>query len=353
MLNQNSKPSLETTKPPTSNKTADLKPGTEADDRYEKLVAQSPQGSIYCQRWWMKAVAPGNWRILSIEKGDSLTTAWPLVTAESRHGLTVTMPPLTQKLGILFAPTQSKYAESLSSQHDLIGQLIDQLPPTAEFRHHFHERFTNWLPFYWKGYAQSTRYTYILDNIGDHDATWQEMRTNARTTIRKAEKSGLIVTDDFPLDQFIDLNRMVFHRQGKTMPVPDQTIIRLDEACRQRDKRKIFAATDSQNRVHAALYLVWDNETAYYLMAGSDPELRRSGAMYLLQWEAIRFASTVAKRYDFEGSMMHQVETAFRSLGGRQHPYFVITKKPELTTRRLIEIGASRAWRSLTGLARR
>ncbi len=317
-------------------------------DPYERLIADSPQGSIYCQPWWLDAVAPGRWRVLTVEKGGELVAAWPVVTSESRQGLSVVMPPLTQKLGALFATSPSKYAESLSTQHELTGQLIDQLPPTVQFRHQFHENFTNWLPFYWRGYSQTTRYTYVLDNIAHQDATWNQMRPASRKSIRKAEKIGLSVRDRLPLDRFLDLNQMVFSRQGKQPPVADETICRLDQACSRRGQRKIFSAVDKQDRIHAALYLVWDNATAYYLMSGSDPELRQSGALYLLQWEAIRFASTVAQRYDFEGSMIQNIERSFRNLGGQQRPYFVISKKPPLTAKQMINAGFWRTVRTIT-----
>ena len=61
-------------------------------------------------------------------------------------------------------------------------------------------------------------------------------------------------------------------------------------------------------------------------MGGSDPNLRNSGAMSLCMWEAIKFASTKTKKFDFEGSMIESVERYFRAFGAEQKPYFHITK---------------------------
>ena len=83
---------------------------------------------------------------------------------------------------------------------------------------------------------------------------------------------------------------------------------------------------DRKGRIHAAVWLVWDNGTAYFLMTGSDPEFRRGGALKLVIWEAVRFARTIAKRFDFEGSMIRPIENAFRDFGARQTPYFVISR---------------------------
>jgi hypothetical protein len=53
-------------------------------------------------------------------------------------------------------------------------------------------------------------------------------------------------------------------------------------------------------------------------MSGNDPQLRHSGAVSLLRWEAIKFAGGVSRCFDFEGSMLQPVERFIRAFGGRQ-----------------------------------
>ena len=76
----------------------------------------------------------------------------------------------------------------------------------------------------------------------------------------------------------------------------------------------------------SAIYIVWDANSAYYLLGGSDPNFRSSGANSLLLWEAIKFASGVTKRFDFEGSMIEPIERYFRGFGATQKPYLSISK---------------------------
>jgi len=54
--------------------------------------------------------------------------------------------------------------------------------------------------------------------------------------------------------------------------------------------------------------------------------LRKSGALNLCIWDAIKFASTKVNRFDFEGSMVETIEISFRAFGAEQVPYFKITK---------------------------
>jgi Acetyltransferase (GNAT) domain len=100
---------------------------------------------------------------------------------------------------------------------------------------------------------------------------------------------------------------MTYERQGMSMPYSAEQIRRLDAACSARGVRRILLAEGVDGTPHAAVYLVWDAESAYSLMSGNDPHLRSSGAISLLRWEAIKFASQVTRRFDFEGSMLQPV----------------------------------------------
>jgi hypothetical protein len=228
-------------------------------------------------------------------------------------------------------------------------ELIEGLPRFDTFTQHFHHSVTNWLPFYWRGFEQTTRYTYVLEQLRDLDAVWKGMRENIRREVRKAKRS-VVVRDDLGLDALYDLNRKTFGRQGRAIPYGPDLIARIDEACARRGCRRAFFAEDAQGRLHAALYLVWDPQAAYYLIGGGDPELRNSGATSLLMWEAIQFAASVTQTFDFEGSMIEPVERFFRAFGAAQKPYFRVSK----TTSPLVKMGADiRSWLVLSRARRR
>lgn len=282
-------------------------------------------GPIFSQPWWLDAVAPGSWGEATIEKGGQMFARMPYVIRRRLGFTSLIMPPLTQTLGPWLRPYTGKYVNQMSEEKQLMTDLIEQLPRFDYFRQNFHHAITNWLPFFWRGFQQTTRYTYIVEDLSDLDAVWRETRQNIRTDVRKATRE-LVVRDDLTLDTFLDLNEMTFKRQGMTLPYERELVGRIDHVCAKRDCRKMLFAEDSQGRVHAAAYLIWDDEAAYYLMGGSDPELRTSGANSLLMWQAIKFASTVTRTFDFEGSMIEPVERFFRAFGARQTPYFLVRK---------------------------
>jgi hypothetical protein len=282
--------------------------------------------SIFEQPWWLNAVAPGRWAAAEVRRGDKVVARLPYAQRR-RLGLeTIGQPPFTQTLGPWLAPREGKYARQLETEKKLIGELIEMLPPVDFFRQSMSTALTSWLPFYWARFQATVRYTYRIEDLSDLERVKSEFQDHVRRGIRKAEKSEVEVDPDFPLEDLLRLNEQTYARQGVQSPDSPELVRRLDAACAERDARRILGAVDAQGRVHAALYIVWDERTCYALINARDPELQTHGSNTLLYWEAIRLASEVSRVFDFEGSMLEPIEHYFRGFGGRQTPYFSISR---------------------------
>lgn len=282
---------------------------------------------IFSQDWWLNVVAgEQDWDVLIAEEGGTLLAAMPFTRHRIGPFRLIKMPELTPWLNIWFNyPKEAKYATLLTFEKEILMALIPHLPRVRRFHQKYHYTLTNWLPFYWCKFKQTTRYSYVLDEMGDLDMVFMNFKKNNRYDIRKAEKQVEVqVTDD--IDAFLYVNHLSFEYQHKKASYSDVLVKRIDEACRQKSCRKILIAKDAQGRIHAGLYLVWDQNSVYYLMGGSDPALRESNANSLLIWEAIQFAASIQHSFDFEGSMIEPIERFFRSFGPRQIAYFSIQK---------------------------
>ena len=277
--------------------------------------------SLFQQPWWLDATAPGAWGEATVERGGELVARLPY-TIGKRFGLTVLgQPPMSLFLGPWLAPSgEVKQSTRLGREKELLTELIDQLPRHDVFAQTMHYGCANWLPFHWRGFTQTTRYSYVIEDLGDPDALWNGLEGSARRNIRKAEKT-LEMRHDLGVEQLLRLAALTYRRQGKSSPYDPAVLERVEAAGRRRRQGRGFFAVDEAERVHAALYLVWDDESAYYLVGGVDDELGSSGAMSLAVWSAIRFASTVTRRFDFEGSIIESIERFFRKFGPTQRPY--------------------------------
>ena len=308
-------------------------------DAYRKLCDTEPSIPLFSQAWWLDAVAGDGWDVALVEKGGQVVASMPFMLAQRRGFKVISHPPLTQTQGPWLKQTNAKYAKRLSREKDLMEALVDQLPKYDHFSQNWDHAQTNWLPFYWRGFSQTSRFTYRIEEITDSEQIWAGLQQNVRTDIKKAaNRENLVVRDDLPLSDFYLLNAMVFRRQGKEVPHSKALLERIDKAASARNCRKMFIAEDDQGRQHAGVYLVWDKNSAYYLMGGGNPELRNSGATSLCMWEAIKFASTVTEAFDFEGSMLEPVERFFRSFGARQTPYHSISHTPSRMMRAALSV---------------
>jgi hypothetical protein len=278
---------------------------------------------IFQEPWWLDAVAAGAWRSLEVNRGAQIAARMP-ITMQRKYGLKIIrQPPLTPTLGPWFRLSRENASRRMIEQKELFNELIDQLPKADYFEVYFNHRVTNWLPFYWRGFKQTTRYTYVLNDLSNMGKVWGDLQAELRTQIRKAEKR-LSVRRDLSVDALLDLVELTFARQGRKLPFPREIVHRIDQACTARQARHIFFAQDADERIHAALYVVTDAEYAYYLLGGADPLLRNSGAQSLLFWEAIKIAAAMNLKFDFEGSMIEPIERVFRAFGAVQVPYLKV-----------------------------
>ncbi|MGE3362321.1 MAG: GNAT family N-acetyltransferase [Rhizobiaceae bacterium] len=295
---------------------------------YRKLSDTEASLPLFLRAWWLDATCGDAWDVVLAKKGDEIHAALPFLPKRVRGFRILTQPKLTPFLGPWLRPTGAKSANDYARQKDLMNELIDGLPPHDHYRQNWSPNVTNWLPFYWRGFAQTTRYTYSLEGLTASQDLWGGLRDNIRREIRRAENRMSIGVADGTLKEFLDLSDLTFKRQGRKPPYSRDYVQRIDTACADRGCRRIFIARDPEGRQHAGAYIVWTDDSAYYLMGGGDPAVRNSGAMSLCMWRAIEFAATVTRRFDFEGSMIEPVERFFRAFGAQQTPYFNIQKTP-------------------------
>jgi len=290
-----------------------------------KLLHFLEGAPLFFQPWWLEMVAPGAWNYAIARRGDEIAAALPYASKVRMGWRIIEMPPMTPYLGPWLRPSNAKYANRLGEEKDLMTELIEALPPFALFHQQFHVGVTNWLPFYWKGFQQTTHYTYRIENTRDLQRLWSETRDNVRTDVKKAQKIVEVV-ESCDFEHVIRMQKMTLARQELSIPHDENFLRRFGSICAEKKASKILIAQDTQKRVHACVYLLTDATTMYYYTGGGDPALRKSGASSLLVWKAIEMACALNLRFDFEGSMLEQVERFFRSFGAVQTPSFVISK---------------------------
>lgn len=282
---------------------------------------------VFMQDWYLDAIcSDGSWDAIVLKESDKIVGVWPFFLKKKLWWTYIAMPLLGKMMGPYLIPT----CRSLSKQMHLLEKMMEQLPPgLAAFQQDFNYTQTNWLPFFWKGYQQTTRYSYCLDLKQPETTLWKNISNSYRKKISKASEK-LKVCSNLPVEQLHRLCKLSFTRQGIEFPLSIDRLRAIQDVFINHQAGRCFFASDPiSGAIHSAAFLVWDQQAAYYLMAGDDPQFRASGSAVLLQWKAIQFTQHELKLpiFDFEGSMIKAVEQGKRDFGASQQAYFRIRKE--------------------------
>jgi len=306
-------------------------------EKYINLCKTEKTIPIFSQVFWLNAVAgPNNWDVVIVEnKNHEIIGAMPYVWKKKYGFKILTMPKLTQTLGPwLKYPENQKNHSRLSFEKKIMTQLIEQLPKFNYFTQNLHYSITNWLPFYWKGFQQTTLYTYIIKDLTDLDIVFNRFDYSKIKNIKRAEEIVTVKTD-MSSKEFYKNHKYTLKKQNKMISYSYNLFDKIYNTTHKNKQSKIFYAIDKKHNLHSAIFVIWDNIEAYDLISTIDPDYKNSGATSLLIKTAIEYISKIVTKFNFEGSMIEGVEQSFRKFGAIQKPYFKITK----TNSKLIKLG--------------
>lgn len=296
-------------------------------DKYREFCKTEKDIPIFSKDWWLDSVCGyDNWDVVLIERDKEILASFPYYKIKKSIFNIIVMPTQTQTMGIYIKyPENQKYEKKLSFEKVIMNELIEKLPYVDKFLQNFHYDITNWLPFYWKGYKQTTKYTYIIEDLTDLDDVFTSFNHSKRKNIKKSEKF-LEIKFDLSVEDFYENHKLTLGKQNSTIAYSFQVFKNMYENGYKNNSARSIYAVDENNNIHGALFIVWDKNSAYNLISTIDPDYRNSGSASLLVKEAIKFASTKTNKFDFEGSMDENIEQSFRQFGAIQKPYFNISK---------------------------
>jgi hypothetical protein len=293
---------------------------------WDSFVTASKQGSIFCKSWWLDTVCPNEYEIILLKQSNRILAGMPIRKIRKFGFSIINLPPFTQTLGILFANHISeKYEKNLSDEIDYTSLLIKALPKSFIYNIAFHFNFTNWLPFYWNGFKQTTYYSYAFEDLTDLNNVFLEFSHAKRKNIKKA--LGIIsIQEDISVDQFYNHHKMTLEQKGSKILYSYDLFKRIYENSYSFKSGKSFYAVDDLNNIHSIIFVIFDLHSAYFLISSIDSNFKDSGSVSLIIKHAIEYVSDKSKRFDFEGSMDPSIEYSFRKFGAKPVPYFIISK---------------------------
>jgi lipid II:glycine glycyltransferase (peptidoglycan interpeptide bridge formation enzyme) len=296
-------------------------------EKYKEFCRQEEKICLFSQDWWLDAVCDkGKWDVALVEKNGEIVASMPYYIKKRAIFTTITQPILTKRMGpYIKYPQEMKHSSILSWDKKIMAELIEQLPKVDTFKQSFDYSITNLLPFYWKGYSLSIRYSYNIDNLSNTDELFRRFSSSTKREIRNAIKNKIEIIDSNDVDKFYEINKITYQRQN--IPIP-YSLKLIKKIYREAEKRNAvvmkFAVKD--DIVYSVRLLFYDNKSLYGIAGSSNRNIKLYGSEHLLDWETIKLASKKGLSFDFNGSMLEGVESRIRSFGTTQKSYPLITK---------------------------
>lgn len=278
-------------------------------EEYRTYCEETEGLPLFMQAWWMDAVCAGkNWDVIA---------GMPCLVRE-RMGLRYVVMPQETQIGGRWMMGQAPEGgigskEERSSgvkakvQGELVGRVVREIDEALKKRKldYYYQHFPigSALPEELEklGFRIRKHVTYRIEDLGDLDAVERRFSENKRRQIRKAAGLELVRVEP---ERFYSFHEECLQAQGKQISYSRAFFESLNAACEAHEAREILGLRDANGDLHAAVFLVYDKSTCYFLMPCYAPQFGSSGAGARIVSEAIRFASGKSKVFDFEGSMI-------------------------------------------------
>ena len=306
---------------------------------WDTFIDNSPQSTIYGKSWYIGTLdCP--FQILAVVANQQIL-AGIILTKDSRDHFA--NPYLGKYLGVYYADFKGTTYNQETKRRKVTNLLLTELIKLPTFNYFFHPQFTTYFPFYLKNFDNRLRYSYWINLKDQSLATIRaKFHTKVRSEIKFAGQQDFQITTAISIDTFVHICQQTFLQKGTKFPF---SISFLRNYCEQLVPKKILQLTgvkDEKGRVMAVIGILRTPQTSTLILSGFDKSIMQRGANEYLIDDAIQRAKKYADCFDFEGSMIPEIEAFYRKFGGEYTPYLTIYKN---STKQFL-LNKLRAWYS-------
>lgn len=285
---------------------------------------------LFLHEAWVDIVGDGYQRLGIFGKDGRAVGAFNIQRSRRAGLRLISHPAHTQHCGLWRRKLAANPAKAVSETKKLHAALADHLLQQDGMVHlAFPPGESDLQPWAWAGFKVVVQWTYRIDLQAGMEKVREGFEAELRNSIKKCRSAGaeVIVTDD--PERIMGAVRSTFARNGKGL---DERVAGAMLDAFIRPGRGFAHVTVENGRDTAAAFCAHDATTVYYLLGGVDKD-HATGGSGAMAVDACLEAGVAAGLhvFDFEGSMLPEVERYFRTFGGTPTPYFTVNRAPFLT----------------------
>jgi len=283
-------------------------------------------GTVFNSKDWIKVFGEGIETHAIYHESGALVGLFNLYKTELKGIPTYANPPFTPDIGLCLKKQEgsayktSKFekevSQTLSKYFDNLDAKILQVS--------FPPQFVDMQPFIWGDFNVSPKYTYVTNLELSEEELMKNIAGKTKGLIKKGIKDNLEIVLISNFNEIYDVIAGVLQRNTSK---PNLEVLRKILQDFSTDKNAFAIASKEDGEYTSVSYCTFDSNRAWYLFGGHSVQQRPPAAGRLVLWSCILEAKKRGvKEFDFEGSMVQDIERFFRGFGGKLTPYFSVSK---------------------------
>lgn len=282
---------------------------------------------LMARAWWMEAVsrpACKEWgAVMATDGSGRLLGAMPYQLTRRGPVAAMLMPQLTQLSHIWTAPEADRAGAVAATLRELRRQMRRDRVLMAQFADRLTEAERG--AFIAEGFTLEERISLRLNDLSDIRQVEAAFAKYKKRKLRKADAQGYTLDTGLTASEFTDMARQEISQLHGPLLYPPALLAELAREAMGRGCCQLFCARAAAGDVAAAVMMVYDETTAYYLVTPRSTAYSSLGAVEWVTREAIRWAAERGLVFDFEGSMDSGVARSYSAYGATAAPYAMAT----------------------------
>ncbi len=278
-------------------------------EKYNQCITDSSNGLLYAQNWYLDCVAK-NWDVLVLNDFEAVM---PL-PIRKKYGISyVFVPPWSQQLGIfsrqeLREEILQKFIQAIPKKYKLIDILMN-------YGNSFQSKHI------------SIRDNFILRMDKPYETLYKNFSKGRKSSIKQAVNYNLTIRKTTSIDALLQLFKankgLELNRSITDLKVLKDLVLKGIFL----QKMTVLEVISSEKELIGGAIFLLDSKRITYLFSTLNAEGREKQAMSLLIDFIIKKYANQSVILDFEGSMVYEIASFYRSFGAQLEPYYHFRKK--------------------------
>lgn len=307
------------------------------NQQWDEFVEHSPQGSIFCQSSFLKALNVSYDLWLIEEKGQPQAGA---IILRNENEVIIAPHSYAMYQGILFAeksgafPPHSKSKWKLEVFDELLAGLSEQYNRLSFCLHYAHEdlRGLQWFHYHEPHLGKfkfELNYTGLVDLAAyfEFEAYLASIRPTRRYEYRQALSKNLTLEVSSDIDTFYRLYELTFLRQGITLNEQENSLAHsIVATALSNGFGELLICREESGQAIASTLFLYDNVCGYYMFGANHPDYNKlNGGTFLMVENIRRCMERGLKFVDMVGVNSPNSGDFKASFNAVPVPYFVVT----------------------------